>query len=200
MCGVFSLSVSCRPAQLVSPKSATLAYAEAIERQDVDALWELMSIEARQALSKADLKGLLLLHRAELKARARAIRKSQSAAHSQAIVLLDQGQQVELKEQEGRFVITADPLLVLVADTPIKAIERFRIALEARDLEQLFAGFAPSQRDELSLGLESLERALSELEFALVDINGTKSTVTFPGGTVIHLQQSSENWLITEIQ
>lgn len=195
---VFGLGGCARQA-LPKAEDAARIYAAAVERQDVDALWNMMSREGRVALSKADLKALLLENKTELNERARELRLGPVQAQGRAIIPFDAGEQIELALEDGAFRIDHNQLVAAPADSPVKALQLLRSALLARDYERLRQVLTPEARQQLDDVVKRLEEATLSPERALVDMSNDAATVTLPGGTVVHLKRIDGHWFVTEL-
>ncbi len=113
--------------------------------------------------------------------------------------VLERGERLELTFESGEFRIAHDPFPFHGAETPVQAVEQLQLALSLKDYDRLMAILDPNLREKLSAALQDLSDAIDDREHALFDVQDERATVTFPGGTVLHLRRVHDKWLVVEI-
>lgn len=189
----------CAPQRMPPAEDAAYAYASAINHDDVDTLWNMLSADGRLALNKAELRTLLALNKVELEERARDIQLKPLRTQGRASVSLTTGQRIELTLEDGAFCIDPETLVPAPADSPLKALQLLRSAIIARDYERLRQVLSPEVRQQIDDVLLRLEETTFSPEGALIDTNNDAATVTFPGGTELRLQRIDGHWFVTEL-
>lgn len=181
------------------PQPAVERYARAVESQQVELVWSMMSSSARQDISKAEMAELLAANHAELLALVQELKRQGVRFEERAVLFLDQGEDVELVLEAGQFRIRYQELLPGPAQSPHEALERLRRALARRDYPGLLSLLDPKLRSEVEGAIETIEAVVSNLDEALLDVRSDRATVTLPGGRMVQLKRTDQVWFITEL-
>ncbi len=194
------LSAACAPEVMPDPRDAARAYADALERSDVDTLHQLMSSHARQNVSKKDLVRFLTEDRIELEERGRTIREEKIHIQGSALIFLQEGQIVGLTLEEGNFLLENDGVLPARSHEISDLLALFRRAVQARDAARILALLSKNGQAALSEIFNSLDLALMNSDQAVVNLRGDKAVLEMSNGLVLTLKREDGLWLVDDIR
>lgn len=181
------------------PQPAIAAFADAVERGDVDVLYDMMSAESRRALSRDELRRVLAEQRDELREHARHLGSPDCGVSAQARVRFADGDVATLDLVEGQFRVTAADALPATARTPVEALTQLRRVLTRRSYPGLLRVLTPRTRSATERELRSLLEGLAEPEALPIEITGDEATVDVPGGHRIELRREDGIWHVDDV-
>jgi hypothetical protein len=192
-------SAGCLSSRIPSPKDAVSAYAEAAERGDADAIYEMMSEKARRSLSREQVKKIVADERAELRDQGKRFTAPGVVVKSRARVRYADGEDTSLDlDDNGDFRITAADALPAGARTPEQALEQLRRVLARRSYAGLMRVLSPATRSAIESDLRSLVTGLEHPEGLEVTVLGDSATVQIPGGHEVKLRRESGIWHVED--
>ncbi len=193
------LLIGCGHPKVPAPDVAIDRYVSAVQSGDAETVWSMMNSSARQNISRPELARLLAENHKELIKRASGFQSAERRIEQRAVMFLDRGSQIELVLEGGQFHVKYQELLVAAAASPHAALENLRSAVKRRDYQRVLGLLGPDLKVEVEASGERLLQTLSELDGAVLDVQGDTATYTFPGGGVVQLKKVGATWLITEL-
>ncbi len=202
--GVTSLSASftwgCGRPVVPDPKIAAQAYADAIERGDADALYEMLDAESRRALSRKEVQRLLKESKAELVARAKGLKSKSASTSAEATLRFQDGEMSSLALEDGQFKIQGACALPSGARTPTEALAELRAVLARRSYAGLMQVLSADSRAALDERLRSLVEALREPDALEISTTGDSAVVEVPGGHRVELRREDGLWKVRDFE
>jgi hypothetical protein len=193
-----ALLCACSRSSLPDPREAATAYAHAAERADSDAIFDLLTERAQKSQGRAGARRLVEDSRAELLRQGRALASPEAKVRMGARLRYEDGEQVELDVEEGRFAIRSAGLLPTGARTPAQALGELRAALARRSYAALIRVLSAETRSAMENDLRSLVEGLEEPETLDVKVSGDTAEVEVPGGHSIRLKREAGVWRIED--
>lgn len=200
MCLWLTLETGCAPRTMPDPRDAARAYAAAAEHGDADALYALMTREARQAYGQEGVRSLVADARGELRQRGRSLRQGPLEAEAQAELVYLDGEVVRLHLEQGTFRVGAAGSLPAGAATPSQALVELRLALARRSYPALARVLGQTSRMHLEDQLGSLVRSLEHPESADIAVQGDRATVSLPEGHQVTLRREQGVWKVEDFR
>jgi len=198
----FALSVlfiaGCSRGAVPDPKSAAEEYAQAAQRGDGDAIYEMMTTSAQKSRSREDVKRLVAEQRGELAEQAKSITGKDARVEATARLRYDDGEEAQLELREGRFWITSSGALPGGSRTPEQALDQLRRVLARRSYAGLMRVLTPSTRAAVEQDLRSLVTGLERPETLHVTVSGDTANVTVPGGHSVKLKRDGGVWRVED--
>lgn len=180
------------------PEPVVDAYAQALQAADVDAIYEMMSEESRQTLSRKELERILSEQRAELGEHAKALQGSGRELSAQAQVRYNDGEIATLDLVDGEFRVTAADALPAAGRTPEQALSQLRRVLARRSYTGLLRVLTPRTRNAVEGDLRSLVEGLNAPDALTIDVVGDTATVIVPGGHRVELRREDGVWHVDD--
>jgi hypothetical protein len=188
----------CGTSQVPDPKSAADDYARAVQGQDADALYGMLTESARKSRSKEDVRRLLSEDRDELAEQARAVQGKDVRVEATARLHYQDGEETSLELREGRFWVSAAGTMPGGARTPEQALDQLRRVLARRSYVGLMRVLSPATRAAVEADLRSLVTGLDHPETLPVENVGDTAQVTVPGGHHVRLRRESGIWRVED--
>jgi hypothetical protein len=198
LCVALAAPACAKQSSIPEPDPLIDAYAAALERGDVDALYDMMSAESKRAISREELKRIVAKQKAELAEHAKAVKSKDRSVEAQAEVRYADGEIVALDLEEGTFRLTAAEALPASARTPAQALVQLRKVLARRSYAGLLRVLSPRTRAAVEKDLRSLVEGLTEPESLKIDVVGDSATVVVPGGHQVRLRREDGIWHIDD--
>ncbi|MEO8876090.1 MAG: hypothetical protein ABI461_10925, partial [Polyangiaceae bacterium] len=104
------------------PRSAADEFAKAAARGDADAIYEMMTDEARAARTREDVQKIVKDEKAELADEARLVSQKDARVEATARLRFDDGEEAALELKDGQFRVTSAGALPGGAKTPEEAL------------------------------------------------------------------------------
>lgn len=194
------VALGCASTRVPEPRAALAAYHDALERKDVDALYGMLDAQARESLSKDDVRRLLAESQPQLVARARALAAGDARTETEARVFYMDGERAVLSLEDGSFKVDAAAALPAGARTPAEALSELRRALARRSYPALIQVLDADSREALELQLEGLVRGLAQPEALSVQVDGDTAEVLVEGGHRVTLTRQDGVWRVRDFQ
>lgn len=192
------LVAGCSGRAVPDPKSAAEEYAQAAERGDGDAIYEMMTSEAQKARSREDVKRLVQEQRGELAEQGKSLTAKDVRVEAVARLRYEDGEEAQLELKEGHFWITSSGALPGGSRTPEQALDQLRRVLARRSYAGLMRVLTPSTRAAIEQDLRSLVLGLERPETLHVEVTGDGATVTIPGGHSVKLKREGGIWRVDD--
>lgn len=192
------------------PDAAVHAYADALERGDVEAAWSMLAPDARARYTHDEFAEALRASPDENRRTARALREAAPQARVGAIVRYDDGEMRLVRAGEV-WRIDVDPLDFYPQGTPrdalrsfVRAVERrrydvlLRLAPEkwqrAMTVEDLRRDFEGPRRAELDALLRALKSRLGEA----IAGDGDRATLRYGDGAEVRFVREGQVWKVED--
>lgn len=199
-CCLVVIAFGCARHHVPDPRQAAAAFADAVERQDVDAAYRLLNAESRRMLSKPELKRLMAESKRELLRSAKGLRSEATRVDALAKVRFEDGEISTLSLEDGRFWVEAAGAIPAGARTPVEALSELRAVLARRSYPGLIQVLSSDSRVVLEERLRSLVEALEEPETLQVETAGDAATVRTPGGHRVELKREQGLWKVQDFE
>jgi hypothetical protein len=188
------------PARVPDPRAAAVAFADAAQRRDAEAAWNLLDPELRARLDRAAFDRQLKDNAPELQALAKTLARVDPSGRAQAEVELEDGERVLLVLEAGQWRIDGGVLDAQALDTPIAAVIELRRALARQSLPALLRVLSAERRAAwLAVFEQSMERTADPLDLEL-DVRGDEAVVHLRGGGEIHLKREAGRWHVWDVR
>ncbi len=191
-------------ATVPDPKQAALEYADAAAKGDAEAVYALLSESSKRSYTHAEVKGLVVDQRDELKLQADAVRKvfavgaDPSRVVTEAMVPFADGERAALRLENGEYRIGAADALPADARTVAQALGQLRRVLARRSYQGLLRVLTPRSRAAVEEDLRTLVDGMEEPEGLDVKVTGDTAVVTVPGGHFVRLKRDAGVWRIED--
>jgi len=183
-----------------NPRDAADAYADAIDRGDSDAIYDMLDDETRRALTRDDVRRLVADQRAELADQAKAVRSSEARIRANATIRYQDGEDAVLElSDNGQFRIASADALPAGAKTPAQALQQLRRVLARRSYPGFIRVMSSSTRSAMENDIRSLIDGLENPEELEVRQTGDTAVVRTPGGRSILLRREEGIWRVEDI-
>lgn len=195
---VVASSLACAASGPSDPRSAAQSYARAVEADDADALYGMLSDEDRRAVSRDEVRALLTRDRDELREQARAV--SANGAHVDALakIRFKDGEEAALLFEGGRFQVSSAGTIPGGARSPEEALDQLRRALSRRSYPGLLRALSPATRAAIERDLRDLVLALERAGSLPIQNSGEAATVLAPGGHRVKLRREGTVWFVED--
>ena len=194
-----ALALGCGASYIPDPKDAVVAYAEAAERGDADAIYDMMSEKGRRALSRDEVRKIVADEKGELASQGKAVTAAGVVVKSRARVRFADGEDATLvRDADGAFRVASADALPAGARTPEQALEQLRRVLARRSYAGLMRVLTPATRSAIENDLRSLVIGLEHPEGLEVTVAGDTATVQIPGGHEVKLRREAGVWHVED--
>ena len=191
-------AMGCVRSSVPDPRDAAKEYADAAQRGDADAIYDMMSDSARKSRSRDDVRKIVADERSELAEQAKSISAKDARVEATARLRFDDGEETALDLRDGRFFVTSAGALPGGARTPEEALDQLRRVMARRSYAGLMRILSPATRAAIEQDLRSLVTGLERPETLSVVINNDRATVTIPGGHHVVLLREGGVWRIDD--
>jgi hypothetical protein len=195
---LFLAVLGCSRPAIPDPKPAVQVYAEAARRSDADAIYAMLTRDARRAYGRDGTRRLVSDTRQELKRQGEALSLEQSTVRAIAVVRFADGEEAELVVQDGRLRVGAADALPTGARTPAQALSELRVALARRSYAGLLRVLTSEARSSIDGDLRSLVTGLERPETLDVQVTGDAARVEIPGGHWVKLKREAGVWRVDD--
>ena len=180
------------------PRVAAEEYAQAVEKGDSSAVYELLTSDAQRRHGKQGVKKLAAESKNELLKNARAVSSGDSKVEMTATVRFADGEQAELEVQDGKFRVGSAGALPEGARTPAQALSELRQALARRSYSGILRVLSNESKSSLENDLRSLVEGLEQPETLDVRVVGDTADVQIPGGHSVKLKREAGIWRVED--
>lgn len=194
-------ALGCASESLPNPKDAVDAYAQAAAKGDADAIYDMMDEKSRRALSRDEVKKIVVGEKDELKDQSKAVTSPGVLVRARAKVRYADGETASLElDDRGVFKVGAAAALPAGAKTPEQALDELRRVLARRSYAGLMRVLSPQTRSMIESDLRSLVEGLSQPEGLDVQVVGDVATVQIPGGHQVKLRRDAGVWYVDDFE
>jgi hypothetical protein len=193
-------AVGCARTPLPDARVAAVAFAAAVERKDVDALFNLLNEASRHAVTKAELAQLLATAYPELQVRAQGFAGTDAEVTAAARVLYANGRVGTLSLEHGEFRIRTLDSLPAGARSPVEALAQLRGALARRSYASLVRTMSKQTQAALEEHVTSLVQALDNPDSLELTVDGDSATAKTRSGHRVELKQEGGVWTIQDFE
>jgi hypothetical protein len=190
--------VGCVGRTIPDPKAAADEYAALAARGDSDRIYAMMTLSARKARSKDDVRKIVADERAELAEQARAMAAKDVRVSATARLRFEDGEETALELKEGRFLVTSAGALPGGARTPEEALDQLRRVVARRSYAGLMRVLSPSTRTAIEQDLRALVVGLEHPDTLPFQTNGDTANVAVPGGHHVTLKRDGGVWRVED--
>jgi hypothetical protein len=196
---VLALSwLGCARPVLPDARAAAARWSEAAERGDADAMYEMLTEDARRTYGKDGTKQLVLANKKEIAGDARALASDNTEVEATATVRFADGEQAVLEVEEGTFKVGSAGALPSGARTPAQALSELRQALARRSYAGMMRVLSSDTKNAVENDLRSLVTGLEQPETLDVKVTGDTAEVQIPGGHSVRLKREGGVWRIED--
>lgn len=184
------------------PEVAVTAWAEAVQRRDADAAWDLLDEEARQGMTRESFEVLFEHHHPALLQQAELLltRAEEVTPRITAEVPLPSQRAVTLQWSDAQWRLASTTPAGLQQDTPRAALASFAAALDRRDLDALITLMSEERRvalvGEFSLLRQQIE---AHLDRDLV-VRGDRAVLKLSTGDRVLLVRKDGQWRVDGLE
>jgi len=189
---------ACSRATIPEPDAAAREYAVAAQRGDSDAIYGMLSTEAKRTYGKDGVRRLVQDTRGELASRGKALASKQTTTRTVAVVRFSDGEEAELVVQDGELKVGAAGALPTGARTPARALAELRQALARRSYPGLIRVLSAETRSAVESDMRSLVTGLEHPETLDVKVTGDTARVEVPGGHWVTLKREAGVWRVED--
>jgi hypothetical protein len=180
------------------PRAAAVAYARAAAQGDSATLYAMMTARAKRALSIDDVQKLVESERIELAEQARALTSKDVRVSARARLRFEDGEEVALDLQDGRFWIASAGTMPGGAVTPEGALDELRRVVARRSYSGLVRLLSPAIRAALEEDLRGLVNGLERPDTLHIETHGDDATANVPGGHRVKLKRDGGIWHVED--
>ncbi len=188
------------PPPAPAPSRTVERFVQAARADDPASVYELLSGEVRESVSRERFELLWRQNRAELLELADELERTASETVARARQPLAGDETVVLVLEQGRWYVQGGVLDALALRTPLDAVAAFHRALRRRDLGSLLRLLSRSRRLAWQATLDATVEQTGDPLDMEVQVQGERATVRTTGGTVIHLLREAGQWRVSDVQ
>jgi hypothetical protein len=192
------LVLACGGNALPDPRVAAREYADAVERGDSDAVYGMLTSDAKREYGREHVKTMITGSQKEILRAARAAAAPEARVEALATVRYADGEQAELAVEEGKFKVGSAGALPLGARTPSQALAELRQALARRSYPGILRVLSTESKSALENDMRSLVDGLEQPETLDVKVNGDNAEVQVPGGHKVKLKREAGVWRVED--
>jgi hypothetical protein len=186
----------CGESSVPDPRSAADEFAEAAARGDSNAIYDMMTDEARAARTQADVAKIVKDEKAELAEEAKVVSEKDARVEATARLRFDDGEEAALELKEGQFRVTSAGALPGGAKTPEEALDQLRRVVARRSYAGLMRILSPATRAAIERDLRALVDGLDHPATLNVNVTGDTAVVNVPGGHEVRLRRDGGVWRV----
>jgi hypothetical protein len=191
---------ACARAAIPPPEATAAEFARAARQGDSEAVYALLSREARERYGSSGVRERVRDAKGELVRRAQALEKGPLVVQQQAEVRYLDGESARLTVERGGFRISSASGLPERSETPAEALESLRRALARRSYAQLSRVLSAETRSALERDMSSLVIGLETPETLPLEVDGDRAEVSIPGGHKVWLRKESGTWKVHDFE
>lgn len=193
-----SLASAC--AHRAAPEDTVRAYLTALDKDDPDAAYKLLSQETRREVTREQFVAHWRENRDAARSEAAAVREGIGhGAAEEARVIYSDGLAVPVAHDSGGWRLSDVPTpKVPHAATPEEALDAFEKALAARDYDAIARVLSPATREAVDRELRERTQPLKESR--KVEITGDKARIKLGKWELTLERQSSGEWRVVGVK
>lgn len=175
-------------------------FAEAARDGDSDAIYELVSEDAKKAYGRAGVRRLVSESRRELAERGNALLKGPRQVEASARIRYEHGAVAEVAMEQGTLKVASAGLLPARPRTAPEALGQLREALARRSYPALMRVLSRDTATALDQDISGLIDALEHPDMLDIKEQDTDAEVSLPGGHWVKLKREDGVWRIHDLQ
>lgn len=190
-----------------SPEKLRETYLQALERDDPDAVYELLTPQAQSQISKEAFRARWKAQQAEREATleaAKARTEAQSRAIQAGTTVHANGAVLEWVQVDGRYRIVSGLPSVASTATPASALRAFIAAIRSADLTALESILASGLRERLRADWQAraaaIEKALEDPSAIELSADNARAELRYEQNRAVTLEQTPLGWRITALE
>lgn len=191
--------LGCASTRPPSPEAAARDFAEAAQRGDAEAIYELLTSEAQREHGREGTEARVEESRRELGAMGASLADGELTVQTRAVVRFADGERAELAVEHGEYRIELADALPSRASTPEAALAAFRAALARRSYAAVFRLLSAETRAAIERDLDAVVEGLEAPETLEVQVDGDRATVALPGGFRVGLRREDGVWRVEDL-
>jgi hypothetical protein len=192
------LDAGCAGTSLPDPRRTAEAFGLAATNGNTDAIYGMMTEDARRSRSRDEVKGIVTNEREELAEEGRALAAKDVRVEATARLRFPDGEEAALDLKGGRFYVTSAGALPGGARTPEEALDQLRRVLARRSYAGLMRVLSPATRAAIEQDLRGLVSGLDHPETLPVTLTGDSATIAVPGGHHVRLKREGGVWRVDD--
>lgn len=190
------LVAGCGESSVPDPRGAADEFAQAAARGDSDAIYDMMTDEARAARTRADVAKIVKDEKAELADEAKLVSEKDARVEATARLRFEDGEEAALELKDGQFRVTSAGALPGGAKTPEEALDQLRRVVARRSYAGLMRILSPTTRAAIERDLRALVEGLDHPSTLNVNVTGDAAVVVVPGGHEVRLRRDGGVWRV----
>jgi hypothetical protein len=175
-------------------------FTAALEHDQPQAAYALLDPELRGAIDRERFLRLWRENRAELAELGDRFGRTKAAAVARASAALEDGEQIALVLEDGRWRIAGGVLDAQALSTPLDTVAELRRALRRQSLPSLLRVLSRERRAAWAAAFEKSIEATSDPLDLRVEVNGDDAIVHLTGGGEIHLKREAGRWQVWDLR
>jgi hypothetical protein len=190
----------CACAHRAAPEDTVRAYLTALDKDDPDAAYKLLSQETRREVTREQFVAHWRENRDAARSESAAVREGVGrGAAEEARVIYSDGLAVPVAHDGGGWRLSDVPTpKVPHAATPEEALDAFEKALAARDYDAIARVITPATREQVDRELR--ERTAPLKESRKVEVTGDKARIKLGKWELTLERQSSGEWRVVGVK
>jgi hypothetical protein len=187
---------ACGESSVPDPRSAANEFADAAARGDSNAIYNMMTDEARAARTREDVGRIVKDEKVELAEEAKVVSEKDARVEATARLRFEDGEEAALELKDGQFRVTSAGALPGGAKTPEEALDQLRRVVARRSYAGLMRVLSPSTRVAIERDLRALVDGLDHPSTLNVNVTGDTAVVAVPGGHEVRLRRDGGVWRV----
>jgi len=185
-----------------SPLSLVERYIRAVERNDAEAIYRLLSREVKERLSKELIKEGMKDFRVEISKQLSALKKRVKAEDLKPYVdiVLADGEVVTLVFEDGEWRVAGGLFESYSLRSPRAVISALYKALLRRDYFLFFSLLSTEKQRELETEINFLLERIKRIDSLPIVIEGDRAVIEYAPNHFIELIREGEEWRIEDIK
>lgn len=187
---------ACGESSVPDPRSAANEFADAAARGDSNAIYDMMTDEARAARTREDVGRIVKDEKIELAEEAKVVSENDARVEATARLRFEDGEEAALELKDGQFRVTSAGALPGGAKTPEEALDQLRRVVARRSYAGLMRILSPTTRAAIERDLRALVDGLDHPSTLNVNVTGDTAVVAVPGGHEVRLRRDGGVWRV----
>jgi hypothetical protein len=192
------LTAGCGGSTIPDPREAARAYAGAVQRGDADAVYGMLTKEAKRDFGPEGTRRLVKESGQELQRQSRAVSSPDAHVDAVAEIRFADGESALLELEGTEFRVGSAATLPSRARTVAQALDALRKALARRSYAAFLGVLTSESKSAIENDLRSLVEGLEQPETLDIHVSGDTAEVQVPGGHVVKLKREAGVWRIED--
>lgn len=187
------------PPPVRPPSTAARQLATALQQDDAQAAYHLLSPAVRREVSLSQFRRQWEENAAERRRLGEALQQA-APPRAHAAVVLENGERIPLVLEDGYWRLQGDVMNVAAMETPADTVAALRRALQRRSMDGLLRLLSRGQRAAWEARFEEIIQETQDPLGLEIEIDGQKAVVHTGDGDVIRLRKEAGEWRVTAIE